>query len=679
MAEPAVIEPAIKVHPGERLSLRAFHSLSGNLSGIPFVKLVVERDSGIIHFIRNAQYAFHANYIAEQILGVHRSVVEAEIDSYNEKFYLDPERKWFLGILGFHKNQELGPDKGEGQFLTLETVEIDNMGGAMVCEFFDQVRSHLDSALALYFKPGNHLQESIMREIDSHRIPRVFSHELFQSATYIPLQIGKAQGRIRAFHDENEYRLALPTIHWHDIIVMHRVPDDVPRVAGLINAHRTTPLSHTNVLASGWQIPNCVQIGALKLITEQKLNGAWVEYEVSRASTEVRIERLSPEKAKELASRPRPSWSVEQITLEEPEVRNIPIVDLGELRMSDRYKYGTKAANLGEIQHVLRTGSERLLGFYRIKRPPRPHLLGHLAKFLGVQENSDIARAAWAFLRAEVWIPRGIAIPFSVQAEFLESSPRIQQAIGKLKMALELNAREIDPLCLHLQALIRATRMPEKVRSYIDSQIACHLSGVSSFVVRSSSNAEDLEHFSAAGIYESINHCTTAENIFQSIREVWGSLLSPRSVRLRHQVGISLDDSYMGVIVQEEVSAKFGGVMVTTNPLSRGDFRNVFVNVARGEVSQVVQGATLPYQYLFNTVEGGGQTISIGDAKEDLPPEEKETLQTLAFVGRLLQSHFSPDYTFNHPVDIEWLASDEGLYILQLRPYAQSGAPTRER
>ena len=113
--------------------------------------------------------------------------------------------------------------------------------------------------------------------------------------------------------------------------------------------------------------------------------------------------------------------------------------------------------------------------------------------------SDEVMHEVLAFLTSLVQIPRGIAIPFAVQQQFLESSPRIQQTIGKLKMALELNAREIEPLCLSLQQQIREHRMPESMRTYIDGHISEHLSGVSSFVVRSSSNAEDLAGFSAAG------------------------------------------------------------------------------------------------------------------------------------------------------------------------------------
>jgi hypothetical protein len=88
-------------------------------------------------------------------------------------------------------------------------------------------------------------------------------------------------------------------------------------------------------------------------------------------------------------------------------------------------------------------------------------------------------------------------------------------------------------------------------------------------------------------------------------------------------------------------------------------------------VINVVQGAELPMQYLYNSVEGGGYTLSLGSAESDLPKEKLDILQKIAFAGRLMQSHFSPDYTFSHPVDIEWLVNSSGVYFLQLRPYSK--------
>ena len=643
---------------GERLSLSALHQLCGTLGGYSFVKVVVDREQREIHFLNDARHSFHAIYIGEEILGVPEERVRAEIDDYNERFYHAPDRRFLLGILALHMRREK-------KILSLETVEVDTMPAALIREFHAFVTEYVDPALPLLFKPANQLQERLVREIPATELPRVFAHELFSSAPFVALNPGTTTGRLRAFRTDAEYRAAAAGLAWSDIIVMDRVPDDIPRLSGIVNARHTTPLSHTNVLATGWQIPNAVQLGALAEIDRRGLDGKWVEYTVDAQSLTLR-------EVDEPAEAAPPAWYAQRVTLEEPESDHSPIANLARLRAADRYRYGTKAANLGELHHVLAHGSQRLLGFYQVPRPPRENLLPHLAQLLDVPSGAsvaDLTEAARRLLDERVRVPRGIALPFSLQRRFLESSPRIQQAIGKLKMALELDAREIEPLCVELQSLIRSARMPGAMAGEIDSALVSQLSGVRAFVVRSSSNAEDLAGFSAAGIYESINHVTTAERIFASVKEVWASLVSVRSVRLRHQAGISLDECYMGVVIQEQVAADFGGVLVTTNPMNRADFRTVYVNVSP-KVTDVVDGSALPMQYLYSTVEGGGRTLSLGDAVSDLDERAHEQLQRLAVAGRLLQAHFSPDYTFDSPVDVEWLADRDHVHIVQLRPYS---------
>ncbi|WP_232836622.1 PEP/pyruvate-binding domain-containing protein [Lentzea terrae] len=653
----AVQEADVAGLVGEQLTMSAFNQLSGSLGGYSFVKVVVDRHNGTIHFLNNARHEFHAIYIGQEILGIAEEEMRARIDEFNQSFYHASDRRFFLGILSLHKRE----DK---RMFSLETVEVDTMSTDMIEFFYGEVRKNVDAATPLFFKPANHLQEQAVAELPVERLPRILAHELFSTAEFVALNPGTTKGRLRAFRTEQEYRQN--SLEWFDIVVMHRVPDDIPRLAGIINASHTTPLSHTNVLATGWSIPNAIQLGAFDLIDREHLDGQWVEYEVSPKSAEVGLRLI--DEPEDLGQ--RPAWYAQRITLEEPEDTYNPILNLGKIRYNDSHRYGTKAANLGELHHVLANESQRrLLGFFSVPRPPRDNLMPYLAKLLGKNEDDDLLAAAQQLLAERVRVPRGIALPFSMHQGFLESSPKIQQAIGKLKMALELNAREIEPLCVELQRLIRKTRVPDYLLSELDSALIENLAGVRTFVVRSSSNAEDLAGFSAAGIYESYNHVTSAEKIVESVKEVWASLVSARSVRLRQQAGISLDDCFMGVVIQEQVQAGFGGVMVTTNPMNRNDFRNVYINVSPN-VTDVVEGSKQPMQYLYSTVEGGGRTVSLGDASADLDANGHAQLQRLAVVGRLLQAHFSPDYTFDSPVDIEWLATDEILYVLQLRPYS---------
>lgn len=648
----------------ERLTKIFFDQFSGVLANIPFVKFIIDReDNNKIHFLNDRFYHLHAYYVADHIVSEKHEVFFKNIDKFNEFNYHSPDRRFYLGTIGRIK-------KENRYIYLLETQEIDTMETELIEDLFSIVKMNIDPNFELVFKPANHIQESSVESISVKSIPRILTSEIYATSNYISLNPGVSEGRIRCFYTEEEFSKAHRTIEWYDIVVMKRVPDDVPRVSGIINAQFTTPLSHTNVLASGWKIPNCIQKDIFEIITKNALDEKWVRFEVSSTSSNATLTPIeAPSELK------KPNWALQKVTLEKPDVDDTKICSLDKLRMSDRYKYGTKAANIGEMKYILKNGSNRLLGFYQVSRPPRENLLPHLANFLKVKESADLQavlqKEACNFLTNSIKIPKGIAIPFSIQRQFLETSPQIQQGIGKLKMALELDAHEIDSLCISLQQLILKTRIPDSIRDEIDRIIIKELAGVSTFVVRSSSNAEDLENFSAAGIYESVNHIKSSEKIFEAIKTVWASLVSARSVRLRQQSGISLDQSYMGVIIQEQVNTGMGGVMVTTNPMDKADFRNTYINVSLKSVINIVQGAELPMQYLYNTVESGGYTLSLGSASDDLPKEKRDILQKMAFAGRLMQSHFSPDYTFSQPVDIEWLANEQGLFFLQLRPYSK--------
>lgn len=648
---------------GSVLTLPLFEQLCGVLGGHPYVKVVVDRQQGVWHILDSAVHSFHVNYIATEVQGLTLEELDAELDRFNHSVYQDPERRFLLGVLSLHSGG--GPQEQPQPFLVLETTEADTMGAELLTEFYRFVREQLDSALALLVKPANHGQENALTSVPETVLPRTQGHELFAAAPFVPLTLGSAVGRLRAFASAEEYRAARPHLTWYDIVAMPVVPDDIPRLAGLLNGLPTTPLSHTNMLAAGWGIPNAIVRGILDRIAAEDLDGAWIRYDVTADNAVV-------ERAEQPLDLSEPAWHTQRIRLDAPQVADDPILPLSELRSQDRRGYGTKAANLGELHHVLRHGSARLTGYYSVPRPPRPDLLGHLAGRLQAPEHVDLAEAAGEFLARHVSAPEGIAVPFAVQQRFLDSSPAVQQSIGKLKMALELDAMDaVDTVCVQLQHLVRTVPVPDDLVRALDTHLVKHLAGTSRFAVRSSSNAEDLPGFSAAGIYESHTKVTDLPGLLDAVRQVWASLLSPRSVRLRHQAGISLDDTYMGVIVQRYEPSPLGGVMVTCNPINRADFRNVYLNCAHGSTADVVDGTTLPLQYLYNTVEGGGRTISLGAAAEDLAPETQARLGRLALAGRLLQSHFATDYTFAVPLDVEWLLAPGGrLHILQLRPYS---------
>ncbi|MEV0122233.1 PEP/pyruvate-binding domain-containing protein [Streptomyces sp. NPDC050703] len=649
---------------GENLSLPLFRTLSGVLAGHPYLKVVVDRAEDTWHLLDTAAHPFHVDYIATRVLGMDLAALDAELDAFNASVYMDPGRRFLLGVLSLHTDEDT--DGRERTFLVLETTEADTMHGELLQSFYAFVRARVDGRLPLLLKPANHGQEEALAAISELLVPRVLSHELFGTRARTPLNPGEATGRLRFFRTQEEYAAAEAGLGWADIVAMPCLPDDVPRVAGFLNTAPITPLSHTNVLASGWGIPNAIVRDLEQLVERDGLDGAWVRYRVT--DEEISLERLDHEP--DLRA---PAWHQQRIRLEPPLLEDVPVLALHRLRAADRDRYGTKAANLGELHHVLDSRTADLTAFYGRPRPPRDDLYGHLAARLGLSDptESELRARAAEFVAGAVGAPEGVALPFALQQRFLASSPALQQGIGKLKMALELDATDVlDSLCLQLQHLIRHTPVPEPVIGQISQAFPASSDSRGRLVVRSSSNAEDLPGFSAAGVYDSVTTVHGTGELLDAVRQVWASLLSPRSVRLRHQVGISLDDTYMGVIVQEYVPATLGGVLVTCDPTRREDFRNVYLNCSPGSPEQVVDGSVLPQQYLYNTVEGGGRTVALGSWGDGLSAAVRARLADLSLTGRLLQSHFSAD-DVDRPLDIEWLMTDRGDFrLVQIRPYA---------
>ncbi|MFH9349995.1 PEP/pyruvate-binding domain-containing protein [Kitasatospora sp. NPDC017646] len=662
---------------GEKLTTQEFSQLAGTVGGYPYVKIVLDRAESVLHFIDSADGMLHVRYIACEILGMSIDELARGLDSFNDDVYRNPDRRFYLGTLALHTRHGADtqdPDgRAAGAFLSLETVDVDTMDRDMLRSFYHRVRDHIDPSLPLVLKPANHRQEEYVADIPESEIPRVLSHELYSTAAFVPLNAGEAYGRLRVYSSQEEYRADGEPLAWHDIVVMPRVPEDIPRVAGIIHTEHTTPLSHINVMASGWRIPNAVGIGAAQRIDRDGLAGRWVRYRVEAGGTDLHLEAAPPRPA---GDRPAPAPRAERVTVDPPDLMPTPITPLTGLRAGDHVRFGTKAANLGELTHLLQHGSPRWLGFYRVPRPPRDNLMRYLARQLGLPEDADdveLTAAAQRLVKEYAQVPRGIVLPFSLQQRFLDSSAELRDVLDRLDASLRDGTADTSGLCREAQRLIRTTPLPDASRAELDRALDLHLYGAPVLVVRSSSNAEDLPGFSAAGLYESVAHVSGTDAVVDAVREVWASLLSPRAVLLRQQAGIPLDRCRMGVVVQEQVGATVGGVLVTCDPLSPRDFRSVYLNISPRSVTEVVNGEGAPLQYLCNTMEGGSRTVSLGAAATDLDAGTKALVGRLALISRLLQSHFSPDESYAAPVDVEWAIEDERISLLQLRPFRTAG------
>lgn len=628
------------------------------------VKVVVDRENGRVHVLDRSEYALHTHFIADRILGLAPDTSHADIHAFDHRVNQHPDRRFLLGVLSLH-------DRSGDAFMALESLETDTMGAALLMEFHAAVRAHLHPAMPLYLKPANAHQAAVLEGGPATRVPWLGPDALHGTVDFTVLHTGRAHGRLRHFKTLDAYAAAARDggIAWYDILALPVVPDDVQRVAGLISTRPGTWLSPTTVLAAGWGIPYAVirDLSSRVEGLDEHPDGTWVHYTVT--ADEARLEAAEP-----LTDLGEPARYREPVALAASMTELLPIVPLSRLRSADRAAYGTEAANLGELHHVLHHGSSLLTRYYTVPRPPRPHLLRRLADRLGAPRDSSceqLATHAGQFLRRHLSAPEGIAIAFAVQRDFLAASPGIQQRIGMLRTALTHDrVFEIDALCTELRDLVRTTVLPDHILNALVSRLVRHVSGTGALVVRSSSDTERCPGFPAVALPGSATQVTDLANLATAIRRVWASAFSPQGVRLLHRAGHWPDETGVGVIVQRSRPCDFGGLMVTCQPTRREDFRNVVIDFSTGFAATAVDRSTLPHRFLCNTVEGGGRATSTGDPTSGLDFAAKEQLSRLALAGRLLQGHFSDAPDHDTPLDVEWLLGPDGrLMLVQVCPH----------
>jgi hypothetical protein len=199
----------------------------------------------------------------------------------------------------------------------------------------------------------------------------------------------------------------------------------------------------------------------------------------------------------------------------------------------------------------------------------------------------------------------------------------------------------------------------------------------SRWILRSSTNAEDLAGFTGAGLYRSIRVKAGADEsqIAAAIAEVWASVWLQGAFEERAWFRVDHAAVGMAILVQPFVDGAIAnGVAITANPFTEqrpGYFINA--QTTAGSVTGA-GGNEVPEQHLVYTYSEtfeselltrssrtGGAAL-LGDAD----------LRVLADVLGKLHSHFMRHWKGRaNAVDVEFLiaGADRHVLVLQARPY----------
>ena len=569
------------------------------------------------YYIDTPRYQLHVRFLRDTRLVP--NTVKREID----RNYLVPERRFLFGTLSWQQNI--------GSF-TYEFWEGDRLTAALLRQADAQVKASFFAPVK--FKTNSTLHERVAKETG---IDFVSQEALIREQPYLPMNLGTATGRVRIVDDEAGTH-ALNALLPDDIAVLRQVPIGLPPVAGVLTERPSTALSHVNLLAKGWGIPNAYVRDAATVLKEHA--GQWVALKVAASGYQVR--RLTPEEVAALPPRAARAAATGAVPgsarAVRPDLRETRLLPLAALRARHSAQCGVKAANLGALQAARIPGTS---------------------------------------------VPDGFCIPFAHYDRFM----RTHGLAGRIARMQQQPGFASDP---QLRQKALAQLREEIVQWPVEAATAAawraawqsRLGGGGVFV-RSSSNSEDLPGFSGAGLYTTVPNVRTGDALEAAVKKVWASVFNPEAWEARAAAGFGAETVLMGVFVQTAIDATNAGVMITRDPFDAGHPHVTYISAKRGIGIRVVEGQRVAEQVMYSSWSKAVQVLSRsaedtalqldtnGGVKE-VPVAAGRNVLTDELVVRLANVGAAVKRTFNGvDQDIEWATVGERIVLLQARPYVE--------
>jgi hypothetical protein len=173
-------------------------------------------------------------------------------------------------------------------------------------------------------------------DVSPARRARRSQREIYKAADFQAFNAGRTVGKLRIVPIGTPYESLV--FGRHEIVLLQESYPDITPVAGIIATTFSTPLSHVNLRANAWGIPNAGDKQALSKIG--RLDGKTVYLEVT--DTKITL-REGPAEIKGTGRIVAPGRDCRRRR------SNPRLAMLTRMRAKDATIYGTKSANLGEI------------------------------------------------------------------------------------------------------------------------------------------------------------------------------------------------------------------------------------------------------------------------------------------------------------------------------------------
>ncbi len=283
---------------------------------LPHVLFVIDRrDKNKPYYVNSKRYRFHKDFVNGTYLSLERGY---EFFANN---YLKPNRRFIMGTLAYQTPVRRWTfEFWEGDTITTEQIKL--AAETINRTFFQPVA----------YKPNSIRQDEASANIEG--LARVSQSEIAKEQDYQPLNLARGLGRIHVIDHLDDH----VEIGFNEILVLNEVPVTLPPVAGIITGKPSTPLSHINLLAKSWGVPNAYVKNAGEVL--KAYDGWWVQLETTRDT--YTIKRADLDQLKEYQVRLAERRDVMTPRFDLHETRLLP---LREQRARQANAYGAKSAN----------------------------------------------------------------------------------------------------------------------------------------------------------------------------------------------------------------------------------------------------------------------------------------------------------------------------------------------
>ena len=581
-------------------------------------KAVIDIKTGEIYFFDVNLFNIHADFVLGVLLK--QPWTRDNIIEYNKNYertkpkfilvYITHHLKVDKWTFSFWEGDKIGPD------------DVMRVHGKLEATFWKK---------GMPFRPDSPMQQKVAVDVAKRGLKTITNDEIYKSAEFQAFTKGKAVGRLKVVPPGTPYESL--TFDRHDIVLLQESYPDITMVAGIIATQFSTPLSHVNLRAGAWKIPNAGDKRAREKYG--KLDGKVVYYEVTDTAVTMRVATPA-----EIAEMEGQIAAAKHVDLPAATLENHRLAMLTRMRAKDVVVYGTKASNLGEI----------------------------------VTANLDGVR-----------VPMGFGVPFYYYKHHLEQNHLDTRITAMLADPKWTDATWRKAALEDLRKAITDAPIDPDVLDMIYKRVRLKLGGKGVFV-RSSSNSEDLPGFNGAGLYDTVGNVVGKKALGEALKYVWASIWNLRAVDEREAFGIDHNQVYMGVLIQVGVNATAAGVLVTKDLWDPTDENGFTINAKWGLGERVVQGQKSPEQVIFDPTNDGTKIISRSDDPIRLVFDEKGGTKEIPVdpaAGVILTEDrakklctmvgkFIPVFTHGHPLDVEWVLEGEDFWIVQARPYVGS-------